>query len=124
MLRQLGKKNYIPDSCKKEYAAAFLREFKKFRGEPVEAASEGLTITVLGPGCAQCNRLEREVMAVLAEMQLPATLDHVTDINRFADYGVMGTPALVINGKVVSVGSVPPRIKIRRWLADADRGNR
>ncbi len=121
MVKRLEKKNYIPDSCQEEYAAAFLREFKKFRGEPVDDASAGLTIAVLGPGCAQCDRLEKEVMAVLAELQLPAILDHVTDIKKFADYGVMSTPALVINGKVVSVGSVPSRIKIQRWLADAAR---
>jgi len=46
-------------------------------------------------------------------------LRHVTDANEIGRYGVMGTPALIINGKVVAVGSVPEKKKIQAWLSEA-----
>ncbi|NVM27045.1 MAG: thioredoxin family protein [Desulfobacterales bacterium] len=77
-----------------------------------------MDIKVLGPGCTQCDRLERELMEVMAEMNLATDIEHVTDINEMRGYGVMGTPALIVNGKVMSVGRVPPRKKITEWLRE------
>lgn len=57
-------------------------------------------------------------MAVMAEMNLAGDIEHVTDISEIGRYGVMGTPALVINGKVKSVGRVPPRTKMIEWLRE------
>ena len=120
LIKRLSRKNYIPERAKEDYGKALLREFKKFSGKPYEEEiSEGLEIKVLGPGCAQCNRLEKELMELMAEMNLAADVEHVTDINEIARYGVMGTPALIVNGNVKSVGSVPPRGKIIGWLKEA-----
>ena len=55
----------------------------------------------------------------MTEMNMPADLEHVTDITEIGSYGVMGTPALVINGEVKAVGSVPPKPKLRKWLREA-----
>jgi len=120
LLKRLVERNYIPESSKEEYGNAFLREFKKFTGRPIEnTGPEGLEIKVLGPGCARCNQLEQDLMAVLAEMNLPADIEHVTDIAEIGGYGVMGTPALIVNGAVKSVGSIPPKTKLKQWLQDA-----
>ena len=120
LLKRLVERNYIPESSKGVYGNAFLREFKKFTGRPIEnTGSEGLEIKVLGPGCARCNQLEQDLMAVMAEMNLPADIEHVTDIAEIGSYGVMGTPALIVNGTVKSVGSLPPKTKLKQWLQDA-----
>ena len=117
LLNRLSRKNYIPNSAKERYGNAFIREFKKFLGVPCdEDEHEGLEIKILGPGCAQCDRLERELMEVMAELDLPADIEHVRDIKEIGKYGVMGTPALLINGAVKSVGSVPPKNKVIQWL--------
>ena len=119
LVRRVSKNNYIPGPAKEDYGKALLREFNKFLGRPYgDDASEGLEIKVLGPGCARCDLLEREVMEVLAEMSLPADLQHVRDVKEIAQFGVMGTPALVINGKVMSVGTVPNKAKIKEWLSE------
>ena len=119
LLKRLSKKNYISNSAKESYDRAFLREFKKFIGKPYnEDAPEGLVIKVLGPGCNQCDRLEREVIEVLCEMNLSADVEHVRDIKEIGRYGVLGTPGLIINGKVTSVGKVPPRAKLKKWFAE------
>ena len=57
--------------------------------------------------------------AAMAEMNLPADIEHVTDISEISSYGVMGTPALIINGEIKAVGSVPPKVKLKEWLRKA-----
>jgi len=122
LLTRLEKRNYIPEVAKENYAKAFLREFKKFLGKPFEEETrEGIQIKVLGPGCAHCDRLEQELMQVMAETGVLAVVEHVRDIKEIGKYGVMGTPALIINGKVKSVGSVPPKNKLKEWLREVQK---
>lgn len=118
LLKRLSKKNYISDRTRESYGKAFLREFNIFLGKPYdEDDSEGLEIKVLGPGCAQCDRLEMELMEIMTEMNLPADLEHITDIKEIGKYGVMGMPALIVNGKVMCTGKVPTKRKLKEWLS-------
>ncbi len=120
LLKRLGKRNYIPGPARDQYASAFLREFKKHLGlEVEEGPGEGLEVLVLGAGCTQCDGLEREVMAVLSELSLAGNVEHIRDVKEIGKYGVMGTPALLINGKVKAVGRVPPRARLVQWLKEA-----
>jgi len=119
LLSQLSKKNYIADPVKKEYGRAFVREFRKFLGQPFEDENPGVPeIKILGAGCAICDSLENDVMEVLSEMQLPADLEHVRDVKHIATYKVKGTPALLINGKVMCYGRSPSKNNIRKWLEE------
>lgn len=119
LLKRLSKKNYISDRTRESYGKAFLREFNIFLGKPYdEDDSEGLEIKVLGPGCAQCDRLEMELMEIMIEMNLPADLEHITDIKEIGKYGVMGMPALIVNGKVMCTGKVPTKRKLKEWLGE------
>ncbi len=70
------------------------------------ARTEGAGVKVLGTGCAKCNQLEAAAKAALEQLGMDTTIDHVTDFSQIAAYGVMSTPALVIDGKVVSYGKV------------------
>lgn len=120
LLEMLSKCNYIPTNVRDEYVNAFLREYKKHIGESVpESSGQILQIKVLGPGCPQCERLEQEVMAVLSETGVIAELEHVRNPVDIGRYGVMGTPALVIDNKVKIVGSVPPKERIISWIQQA-----
>ena len=65
-----------------------------------------MNIKVLGSGCVKCKKLYANVEVALKESQIEATLKKVEDINQIIDYGVMMTPGLVIDEKVVSVGKV------------------
>ena len=71
-----------------------------------KAKTEGASVKVLGSGCAKCNQLEAATKAALEQLGMDATIDHVTDFAQIATYGVMTTPALVVDGKVVSYGKV------------------
>ena len=71
-----------------------------------EAMNTGESVKVLGSGCAKCNELEANVKAALEELHMDTAIEHVTDFTQIAAYGVMSTPALVVDGKVVSYGKV------------------
>lgn len=122
LLERIKRKNYIPSGLEGDYQDAMARLYCQRVGIPLPGKAEGeapsLTIRILGPGCASCQRLEQEVMTALMELDLPADLLHVTDIKVIASYGVMSTPALVINGKVVSVGSIPSRAKMKEMILE------
>ncbi|NCC16258.1 MAG: thioredoxin family protein [Clostridia bacterium] len=70
------------------------------------AGTEHSTVKILGSGCAKCNQLEAATKAALEQLGMDTAVDHVTDFAQIAAYGVMSTPALVINEKVVSYGKV------------------
>jgi small redox-active disulfide protein 2 len=71
-----------------------------------------LSIKVLGSGCPNCRRLEAETRAALDEAGISYELTKVTEIADIMAYGVMSTPALVMNEKVVSSGRIPARSRI------------
>jgi small redox-active disulfide protein 2 len=66
-----------------------------------------MNIKVLGTGCSKCNSLEKSVKSALEELQMAVEVEKVDDIQKIIAYGIMMTPALVINEKVVIKGSVP-----------------
>ena len=73
--------------------------------EKAESAKpEGASVKVLGSGCPKCNALEAATKAALEQLGMDTTIEHVTDFAKIAAYGVMSTPALVVDGKVVSYG--------------------
>jgi small redox-active disulfide protein 2 len=122
LLKKLSKKNYIPDRVAEDYGKAFVREFRKHLGQPYsdETDSQMLEIKILGTGCARCDWMQQEVINALAELDLAADVEHITDIKEIVTYRVMGAPALVINGKTVCVGSVPSKDKIKKWITQSD----
>lgn len=68
--------------------------------------SKGARVKVLGAGCAKCQALERATEEALKELGMEVDIEHVRDFAEIASYGVMSTPALVIDGKLVSYGKV------------------
>jgi len=122
LVEKAAKKNYIPDSIKEDYRKALFREFKKSLGEKVEEERrEFLEVLILGTGCFSCNQLEKDILAVLSETGIKAAFSHITDPSLIAQYGILSTPALVINGKVKSKGTLPPKSTIKKWLEE-ERG--
>ena len=73
-------------------------------------------IKILGSGCAKCMELEKATRTAVAELQLDYEIEHITDFAEIASYGVMSTPALVLNGKVVSYGKVMKAEEIKALL--------
>lgn len=75
-----------------------------------------LNIKILGTGCPNCITLEKHTLQAIAELELEAIVDKITDIESIMGYGVMSTPALVVNEEVLSAGRVSPVEEIKIML--------
>ncbi len=82
-----------------------------------------LNIKVLGSGCANCKRLEQLTKKVVNELGIEAEVVKVTDPTKYADYGIMSTPGLVINEKTVSSGRIPSIPEITTFITSALAAN-
>jgi len=77
-----------------------------------------ISVKILGTGCKKCQTLEQKVKDVIASNNIEATVEKVTDINDMMYYGIMMTPGLVVNEKVVSTGIIPKDEQILNWFKD------
>jgi len=75
-----------------------------------------MKIFILGMGCATCNKLEDTVRQAVKETGIDAQIEHVTDIKKIMAYGVMTTPALIIDEKVVAAGKLPTLADIKKMI--------
>lgn len=75
-----------------------------------------MDIKVLGPGCSKCQQTEKIVREAVAESGVSATVEKVTDTLKIAEYGVFGTPSVVIDGEVKSVGKIPTKEDVKKWI--------
>jgi small redox-active disulfide protein 2 len=80
-------------------------------------------IKVLGPGCANCKRLEQITRKVVGFLAVDANIEKVTDYREIAELGVMSTPGLIVNSKVVSSGRIPSQTEITDWIINALESN-
>jgi len=76
-------------------------------------------IEVLGAGCASCRKLEANAREAVAQLGIEAEVRHVTDDAAIAARGVLVTPGLAIDGRVVSAGKIPTPWTIASWLREA-----
>ena len=74
-------------------------------------------VKVLGPGCANCKNTTALIERVAQEKSIPIKLEKVEELREIMSYGVMSTPGVVVDGKVVHAGGVPSREKVEAWLA-------
>ena len=75
-----------------------------------------MEIKVLGPGCPKCQQAEKVVKEAVAEADVDARIEKVTDTMEIAGYGVFGTPAVVVDNEVKSVGKIPSKEDVKGWI--------
>lgn len=75
-----------------------------------------MEIKVLGPGCPRCQQAEKNVKEAVSESGVAASVEKVTDTMEIARQGVFGTPAVVVDGEVKSVGKIPTKDEIKSWI--------
>jgi len=75
-----------------------------------------LEIKILGSGCTNCKNLEKLCREVVTENKLEANIEKVTDIKEIVSYGILSTPGLVVNGKILSSGKLPTKNTLQHWL--------
>jgi small redox-active disulfide protein 2 len=75
-----------------------------------------MEIKVLGPGCPRCEETGERIRAAVQESGVEGTIEKVKDAMEIAKHGVFMTPAVVIDGEVKSVGKIPEKEEIRKWI--------
>ncbi len=78
-----------------------------------------LSVKVLGPGCANCKRVEQIARKAVGALGIDAQIEKVTDYTEMMEYGLLTTPGLVVNEKLVAAGRIPNQAEVSTWLADA-----
>jgi len=78
-----------------------------------------MVIKILGTGCAKCLTLENKVRELVKTNAIEAEIEKVTNLQDIMKYGIMMTPGLVINEKIVSFGSIPKDTQILQWMKEA-----
>ncbi len=81
-----------------------------------------MDIKILGAGCANCKKLYLAAEEAVREMGVEATIEKVEDIQKIMEYGVMRTPALVINQKVKASGKIPGKEELRKYIEEETNG--
>ena len=97
-MKLFGKKEVKSSCCKGNYTTETMQQAEQDKGQK--------GIKILGSGCAKCHALEQATRQAIVDMDLDDEIQHVTDFAQIAAYGVMSTPALVMNGKVITYGKV------------------
>jgi len=115
---EVAKRNYVPTSAAGLYWEAILREVARLRAG-AGSGNDELVIRILGPGCVSCNNLQKLVFEVMDRLKVAADIFQIHDLDEIGRFGVMQTPALVINGKVKSSGRLPTPAQIEEWLQEA-----
>ena len=78
-----------------------------------------LSIKVLGPGCSNCAKVEQIAHQAVATLGLEAKIEKVTDRGMWQKYGLLSTPGLVVNEKLVCGGRIPNQAEVTTWLTSA-----
>jgi len=77
-----------------------------------------MKIEILGTGCPKCKKLTELTEEIISELGISAEIIKVKDINKTIDYGIMVTPALVIDGDVKVVGKIPSKHEVTKWIEE------
>ncbi len=78
-----------------------------------------MEIKILGPGCPRCHEVEKRTINALAELNVAADVQKISDIKKIVEYNIISTPGLVINGKVMCSGRIPRVEEIKAWIQEA-----
>ncbi|MDI6902969.1 MAG: thioredoxin family protein [Methanocellales archaeon] len=77
-----------------------------------------MKIEVLGPGCPRCEMVKRNVKEALKELGIDADVEKVSDFAKMMEYGIMMTPALIIDNEIKCQGRIPSAEEIKEWLQE------
>ena len=117
VFEDIASRNYIPAGAQKDYFEAIVKEVERLRGAGEKFGGD-LVIRILGPGCVSCNSLQKLVIEIMSDMGIAADIFQVHDLDEIGRFGVMQTPALVINNKLKCSGRLPSRALVEEWLRE------
>jgi len=113
----VSRQNYIPPGAEENYRAALRRTYRQHL-HPGEWHEEVPVIRIFGKKCVSCDNLQEVVRDVLSAEGLAADIEKIHDPDEIGRCGILITPAVVINGRIMSSGSWPTRAQIEEWIRE------
>ncbi len=118
IFKAVTKHNYVPANATTRYKEAILKEYnRRLSGDDV--SRDTLEIRVFGSGCVTCDKLASQIFDTLGKLNLMADIEKIFDMDEIWRHGVLSTPALMINGKILCQGKMPTLAEIEGWLEKA-----
>jgi len=118
MYEVVAAQNYIPPAGRDLYRHALRQEYRRQAGLTTDSRP-GLTIKILGPGCVSCNRINAMIFDILQKLQLAADIVQIHDLDEIWRHGVLNTPALIINDRIMSSGRHPSSSEVEQWIRES-----
>ena len=115
---EIVSRNYVPAAARESYRKAIRLQIARLRTGNTEQNGD-LVIRILGPGCVSCNNLQKLVIEIMNDIDVAADVFQVHDLDDISRFGIMRTPALVINGQVKCAGRLPTHTKTEEWLRES-----
>jgi small redox-active disulfide protein 2 len=117
LYNSISKGNYIPSGSEDLYREALAKEYDRLVSGQQRQETD-LTIRILGPGCVSCNNLQTMVIEIMAKLDIGADIFQIHDLDEIGRFGVIQTPALIVNGQLKSAGRLPTSSQIEAWLQE------
>lgn len=111
------RNNYVPAAAAAKYRQALRQAYRRYLGGD-EQTQDHLVVRIFGTGCISCNNLQKTVIEVLNRMRLAADIEQIHDPDEIGRHGIVLTPALMINGRIVSGGTLPAQAQIEQWIRE------
>ena len=118
LFEEIKLQNYIPATAHDQYREALLHEYNQISGKEISRNRE-LNIRILGPGCVSCNKLNTMLIDIMQKLGIAADVEQVHELDEIWRYGVLNTPALIINDEVKCAGRMPTPANIEEWIKEA-----
>jgi hypothetical protein len=113
----VSRNNYVPAAAADKYRRALRQAYRSYLHRD-EQDADHLVIRIFGKACVSCNNLRERVIEVLSRMQLAADIEQIHDPDEIGRHGIILTPALMINGRILSAGTMPTQAEIEHWLRE------
>jgi small redox-active disulfide protein 2 len=117
LLTTLSRENYIPATAIGLYLKTLRSEYEQAISGETQRHQQ-LIIKILGPGCVSCNKLNTMIFDIMQRLDIAADIEQIHDLDEIWRYGVISTPALIINGKIKCSGRMPPPAEVEQWLLE------
>ncbi len=117
IFKTIAKENYIPSGLTSQYRQALQAEYQKHMNL-TDDDTDHLVIRIFGSTCISCNKLQVMLIEVLNNMNIAADIEQIHEPDEIGRYGVLHTPALIINGSLKCAGHMPTLAQVEQWVRD------
>ena len=120
LYQAISSQNYIPEGREKQYRSALLNEYHRHMDKDFQQP-ENMVVRIFGSSCISCNNLQTMMIEILDQTNLAADIEQIHDPDEIGRYGILHTPALILNGEIKCQGRMPTPAQLEQWVREANQ---